>query len=118
MLRNLISIGERSSLLQRYSMTTLLNRNYSQDASSLLQIKDENLHGNVRRIILSNDKQRNTLSLEAIKQLQKAIRETDVDKFRAIIITAEQRSVFSSGEKFLIFVFKIFIKIFSKKVII
>ena len=97
MLRNFISIGERSSLLQRCSVINSLTRNYSHETSSLLQIRDEIIHGNVRRIILSNDKQRNTLSLEVIKQLQKAISETDVDKFRAIIITAEQRSVFSSG---------------------
>lgn len=69
--------------------------NYS--SNQYVEIKDKNLNGLVRRIIMINDKQRNTLSLDAIKHIKNAVKSTDINKYRVIIISADKRSVFSSG---------------------
>ena len=50
-------------------------------------------NGLVRRIIMINDKQRNTLCLEAIKYLQNSIKSIDPDKYRVIVLSAGKRHV-------------------------
>ena len=67
-------------------------------ASKYVQIRDENRNGLIRRIVMVNDKEKNALSLDAIKHLQKSISDTDLNKFRMVVLTAEKRNVFSSGK--------------------
>ena len=76
-----------------FTLSSVLNK----DSSSYIEIKDANRNGLVRRIVMINDKQRNTLSIEAIKQLQNAIKSTDTNEYRVIVLSAGKRNVLSSG---------------------
>jgi enoyl-CoA hydratase/carnithine racemase len=67
------------------------------DSNGYIEIRDTDKNGLIRRIVMVNDKQRNCLSLNAIKHLQNAIKNTDVNKYRIIILSAGKRNVFSSG---------------------
>ena len=65
---------------------------------NFIEMKDTTTkNGLVRRIIMINDKQRNTLCLEAIKYLQNSIKSIDPDKYRVIVLSAGKRHVYSSG---------------------
>lgn len=69
------------------------------ESNQFVEIKDISSKngGLIRRITMINDKQRNTLSLEAIKHLQDSINSIDFDKYRVVILSAGKRHVFSSG---------------------
>ena len=74
----------------------LSKRALSTNSSSLVKIED-NHDLNLRRILMVNEKQRNSLGIDMIRDLQKSINSTDLEKFRVLVIASSNKTVFSSG---------------------
>jgi enoyl-CoA hydratase/carnithine racemase len=62
----------------------------------LVEINDE--HAALRRVVMSNERHRNSLGLEMIRSLQQAVDSTDPSKTRALVITSSSPTVYSSGK--------------------
>lgn len=86
--------------LKHYSnprgLILLSKRALSTNSSSLVKIED-NHELNLRRILMVNEKQRNSLGIELIRDLQKCINSTDLEKCRVLVIASSNKTVFSSG---------------------
>jgi hypothetical protein len=98
-----------ASCLHKLKFSSKTVKHADDDVSKYVRIKDEDRNGLIRRIIMVNDKEKNALSLNAIKHLKNSICDTDLKTFRMIILTAEQRNVFSSGKKCFVSSLRIFV---------
>jgi hypothetical protein len=86
------------NLRKYFSTKSSVYSKIDDNSKNFIEIKDKTINnGLIRRIVMINDKQRNTLSLEAIKYLQNSIKSIDTDKYRIIILSAGKRHVYSSG---------------------
>lgn len=92
--------AKRLTPFPTWLVASMPKRGVSQLNTDLINVEDhlddkQGLH--VRRIVMVNKKQRNTMSLEMIKNLQHAVLSTPVDKCRALVISSSCPKVFSSG---------------------
>lgn len=62
--------------------------------SNFLQITDEHVF---RRVIMTNEKQRNSLGLDMIRSLQAAVDTINFDQCRVLVISSNNPKVFSAG---------------------
>ena len=64
--------------------------------SNLVKVIDDEKF-QLRRIVMSNVKQRNSLGVEMIQSLESAIKTTDYEKTRVLVISSSCPIVFSAG---------------------
>lgn len=70
------------------------------DYKNIVKIQDDN---SFRKLIMINEKHRNSLSLDMIRALQYGIDSINFDKCRVLVISSSSNKVFSSGKKRLYF---------------
>jgi enoyl-CoA hydratase/carnithine racemase len=72
-----------------------------------LVLIDDNYENNfMRRILMNNEKQRNALSLNMIRELAKAIDSTDLNKCRVLVLGSTSSTIFSSGHNLKEFIYE------------
>ena len=88
----------------------IIGRLYSSTSSfsnkKELVLIDDNYENNcMRRILMNNEKQRNALSLEMIRELSQAIDSTDLNKCRVLVLGSTSSTIFSSGHNLKEFIY-------------
>lgn len=88
----------------------IIGRLYSSTSSfsnkKELVLIDDNYENNfMRRILMNNEKQRNALSLEMIRELSQAVDSTDLNKCRVLVLGSTSSTIFSSGHNLKEFIY-------------
>lgn len=67
------------------------------NGDGLVRIDDNYENKFIRKIVMENEKQRNSLGLDMIRSLQNAVNTIDLEKCRVLVISSSSLKVFSSG---------------------
>lgn len=76
------------------------SRSLSTSASRAALVRVEDANENEKficRVIMANEKQRNSLGLDMIRSLRKSIQSVDLNQCRVLVISSSSHKVFSSG---------------------
>ena len=79
-------------------------QNYS--SQKMVKVETSTEHGFLTRVLMNNEKQRNSLGLDMIRDLQHAIDELDLNACRVLVIGSTSPKIFSSGHNLKEFVMK------------
>ncbi len=91
--------------LKQKSLLSYIPRfEYSSEKLVTIQVKEKNEY--LTRILMNNEKQRNSLGLNMIRELQNAIDTLDLNKCRVLVIGSTSRKIFSSGHNLKEFIVK------------
>ena len=68
---------------------------YSSEKLLTVEVSEKNAY--ITKILMNNEKQRNSLGLNMIRELQRAVDTIDLNKCRVLVIGSTSHKVFSSG---------------------